>query len=86
MARSICTLDDAARHSLYLEVICEPCDRKALFATWELVHSMKRSNSISALRFRCVACGSRKLVKRLIDCEYAITPESIIWRPVKVRE
>jgi hypothetical protein len=85
MPRPIRTLEDAARHGLYIQAECLPCDRKALFFSLDLTQFVHPSRAIQNVPFRCKQCGSRRLKTYVVERDNERIREAVVWRPMRMK-
>lgn len=85
MAVSIDTLGKATRHNMLVVATCRHCERQARFLASDLAGFYGHGRDPRSLPFRCKACDRRDCRVTLMDWPFDRTPETIVWRPVKVR-
>lgn len=85
MAVSIDTLGKATRHNMLVVATCRHCERQARFLASDLAGFYGHGRDPRTLPFRCKACDRRDCRVTLMDWPFDRTPETIVWRPVKVR-
>lgn len=85
MAVSIDTLGKAIRHHMFVVATCRRCERQARFLASDLGGFYGHGRDPRTLPFRCTICDSRDCRVTLMEPPFDRTPETIVWRPVKVR-
>ena len=86
MASAIDTLGKAGRHRMLVVAECRRCGRRAQFYAEELATFYGRGRDPLSLKFRCTPCASTRCSITLVEQSSERTHETIIWRPVKVKE
>ncbi|PPJ47430.1 hypothetical protein C0075_17930 [Rhizobium sp. KAs_5_22] len=85
MAVSIDTLGKAIRHHMFVVATCRRCERQARFLASDLGGVYGHGRDPRSLPFRCTVCDSRDCRVTLMEPPFDRTPETIVWRPVKIR-
>lgn len=85
MAVSIDTLGKAIRHHMFVVATCRRCERQARFLASDLGGMYGHGRDPRSLPFRCSVCDVRHCRVTLMEPPFDRTPETIVWRPVKIR-
>lgn len=85
MTRTLDTLGKALRHNMLIVATCRDCGREARFRAADLATFYGHGRDPYSLKFRCTACDKRNCKVTIMDSPYDRTPETIVWRPMKVR-
>jgi hypothetical protein len=85
MAVSIDTLGKAIRHHMFVVATCRRCERQARFLASDLGGMYGHGRDPRSLPFRCSVCDMRDCRVTLMEPPFDRTPETIVWRPVKIR-
>jgi hypothetical protein len=85
MAQALDTLGKAVRHNMLVVATCRDCEREARFLARDLATFYGHGRDPHSLKFRCTACDRHNCKITMMDNPYDRTPETIVWRPVKVK-
>lgn len=85
MTQMIDTLGKALRHNMLVVTTCRECQNQARFMAKDLATFYGHGRDPFSLKFRCKQCDTRNCKITLMDNPYDRTPETIVWRPVKVK-
>lgn len=85
MTRTIDTLGKALRHNMLVVATCRDCQRQARFTASDLAKFYGQGRDPHSLKFRCTHCDNRNCKVTIMDNPYDRTPETVVWRPVKIR-
>lgn len=85
MTQTIDTLGKALRHNMLVVTTCRECQNQARFMAKDLATFYGHGRDPFSLKFRCKQCDTRNCKITLMDNPYDRTPETIVWRPVKVK-
>lgn len=85
MTRTLDTLGKAIRHNMLVVATCRDCQRQGRFLATDLATFYGHGRDPHSLKFRCTHCNTRNSKITLMDNPYDRTPETIVWRPVKVK-
>lgn len=85
MTQALDTLGKALRHNMLVVVTCRDCERQARFLARDLATFYGHGRDPYSLKFRCTECNKHNCKITLMDSPYDRTPETIVWRPVKVK-
>lgn len=85
MTSAIDTLGKALRHNMLVVATCRDCQRQGRFLAKDLASFYGHGRDPFSLKFRCTPCDTRNCKVTIMDNPYDRTPETIVWRPVKVK-
>jgi hypothetical protein len=85
MTQALDTLGKALRHNMLVVATCRDCERQARFLARDLATFYGHGRDPFSLKFRCTECDKHNCKITLMDNPYDRTPETIVWRPVKVK-
>ncbi len=85
MTQTIDTLGKALRHNMLVVATCRECQNQGRFMAKDLATFYGHGRDPFSLKFRCKHCDTRNCKVTIMDNPYDRTPETIVWRPVKVK-
>lgn len=85
MTQTIDTLGKALRHNMLVVATCRECQNQGRFMAKDLATFYGHGRDPFSLKFRCTHCDTRNCKVTIMDNPYDRTPETIVWRPVKVK-
>ena len=85
MVKTIRTLGDAQKHGLLIVAECKGCRRMGRFLANDLCSWAGRERQIPEVPFRCRECGTREFRISCEETDRDRTPETVVWRPVKIK-
>ena len=85
MTSTLDTLGKAARHNMLIVATCRKCDRQARFLARDLASLYGHGRDPRNLPFVCSNCETRDCKVTIMGNPYDRTPETVVWKPVKVK-